>query len=591
MTSIISEMYKESQKKDEYTIFYMGVNAGAFLGILLCGYLGEKIGWSYGFGLAGIFMLFGLIQFWLAQNIFGHIGLKPKKDNKIETKEADTDKRVPFTRWQLGIIVISVVLGILWILNDPASKISEGNFNIFNFQLFGFEGNNVIIIIALILFLILLVYRLTQYSRSTREKLIAVSFFAFLTIFFWAIFEQSPGTLNIFARDYTDRILEGSGATIFKIVNALITIVPLAVISWVLWLLSKKTFKQYQWSNIVLSLSFIIIWGIAIWMISNNFEESSYNVTYSNVNGTTEEVKIVSTKKYAVNDKVKIIDALNISIYDPTNKLNKKNRIEDGYIFNDKDQKLGEGLNATVTNYSKTLKKGAFGTEIENMTVTILNKKGEPVIKTFKVSKKEKEKFAVNSNLILKIEHKVDYDKNQASSSQATISAINDAIEIQASWFAILNSLFIIIFAPFFSKWWESKYNPSANMKFGLGMFLLALGMACVAFGASGIEPGAKTASVSFIWLVLVYLFHTLGELCVSPVGLSYVSKLVPARMIALMFGIWYLAVAIGMKGAGKFGENIDAIADEKGISYFFWILTTLSLAVGLISINFSASN
>ena len=322
-------------------------------------------------------------------------------------------------------------------------------------------------------------------------------------------------------------------------------------------------------------------------MISNNFEESSYNVTYSNVNGTTEEVKIVSTKKYAVNDKVKIIDALNISIYDPTNKLNKKNRIEDGYIFNDKDQKLGEGLNATVTNYNKTLKKGAFGIEIENMTVTIFNKKGEPVIKTFKVSKKEKEKFAVNSNLILKIEHKVDYDKNQASSSQATISAINDAIEIQASWFAILNSLFIIIFAPFFSKWWESKYNPSANMKFGLGMFLLALGMACVAFGASGIEPGAKTASVSFIWLVLVYLFHTLGELCVSPVGLSYVSKLVPARMIALMFGIWYLAVAIGMKGAGKFGENIDAIADEKGISYFFWILTIVSLAVGLISIVF----
>ena len=589
MTSIISEMYKEKPEKKDgaYTIFYMGVNAGAFLGILLCGYLGEKIGWSYGFGLAGIFMLFGLIQFWLAQNIFGHIGLKPKKDNKIETKEADTDKRVPFTRWQLGIIAISVVLGILWILNDPASKISEGNFNIFNFQLFGIEGNNVVITIALILFLILLVYRLTQYSRSTREKLIAVSFFAFLTIFFWAIFEQSPGTLNIFARDYTDRILEGSGATIFKIVNALITIVPLAVISWVLWLLSKKTFKQYQWSNIVLSLSFIIIWGIAIWMISNNFEESSYNVTYSNVNGTTEEVKIVSTKKYAVNDKVKIIDALNISIYDPTDKLNKKNRIEDGYIFNDKDQKLGEGLNATVTNYSKTLKKGAFGTEIENMTVTILNKKGEPVIKTFKVSKKEKEKFAVNSNLILKIEHKVDYDKNQASSSQATISAINDAIEIQASWFAILNSLFIIIFAPFFSKWWESKYNPSANMKFGLGMFLLALGMACVAFGASGIEPGAKTASVSFIWLVLVYLFHTLGELCVSPVGLSYVSKLVPARMIAFMFGIWYLAVAIGMKGAGKFGENIDAIADEKGISYFFWILTIVSLAVGLISIIF----
>jgi proton-dependent oligopeptide transporter, POT family len=72
MVSIISEMYKKHPEKKDgaYTIFYMGVNAGAFFGILLCGYLGEKVGWSWGFGLAGIFMFFGLLQFWLAQNIF-----------------------------------------------------------------------------------------------------------------------------------------------------------------------------------------------------------------------------------------------------------------------------------------------------------------------------------------------------------------------------------------------------------------------------------------------------------------------------------------------------------------------------------------
>jgi POT family proton-dependent oligopeptide transporter len=87
------------------------------------------------------------------------------------------------------------------------------------------------------------------------------------------------------------------------------------------------------------------------------------------------------------------------------------------------------------------------------------------------------------------------------------------------------------------------------------------------------------------IWLVLVYLFHTMGELCISPVGLSYVSKLVPARMIAFMFGVWYLAVAIGMKGAGKFGENVDKIANENGISYFFWMLTIVSLVIAALSI------
>ncbi len=160
-----------------------------------------------------------------------------------------------------------------------------------------------------------------------------------------------------------------------------------------------------------------------------------------------------------------------------------------------------------------------------------------------------------------------------------------DTAEVPASWFGVLNSLFIISFAPLFSKWWESKYNPSANVKYGLGMGLLGLGMACVAFGSSGIEAGAETASVSMIWLILVYLFHTLGELCVSPVGLSYVSKLVPGKMIAFMFGIWYLAIAIGNKVAGIFGESSEAIAKENGISYFFWILTIIPIALGLFSI------
>jgi len=434
MTSIISEMYKDRPEKKDgaYTIFYMGVNAGAFFGILLCGYLGEKVGWSWGFGLAGIFMFFGTLQFWLAQNIFGNIGLKPvKSETKVEL--IGDDKLNPFSPIQLALIGVMVLLGLLWIIFEPAKIISDGAIDMFNFEVAGLAGNNFTILLALALFIGLLIYRLMNYNQITKEKMIAVTFFAFLTIFFWAIFEQSPGTLTIFAKDYTNRVLEGNTGVIFKIINALITVVPLAIITWVLYLLFKQTFKNYAVSNIILSISFIIVWSIGLWMLYDQYNDAS--------------------------------------------------------------------------------------------------------------------------------------------------------LEVPASWFSTLNSLFIIALAPLFSKWWESKYNPSANMKYGIGMFLLALGMACVAFGAMGIKPGAQTASVSMIWLILVYLFHTMGELCISPVGLSYVSKLVPARMIAMMFGIWYLAVAIGMKGAAKFGENIDKIADENGISYFFWMLTIVSVSVGLLSI------
>ena len=454
MTSIISEMYKDRPEKKDgaYTLFYMGVNAGAFFGILLCGYLGEKVGWSYGFGLAGIFMFFGMLQFWLSQNIFGDIGLKPTAESKAKAESSDTDKRNPFTSIDLILIAISAGLGLLWIINDPASKISGGTIDIFGFL--GDNGNNIAILTALGTFIVLLVSRLLRYSQITREKMIAVTFFAFLTIFFWAIFEQSPNSLTIFASDYTNRVLEGSWSTFFLIINSLITVVPLAIITWVLYLLFKQTFKNYAIANVILSASFVIIWGIAIWMLIKDFYSA-------------------------------------------------------GYLM----------LSDSTLEFLK----------IEKVTKPIT--------------------------------------------------------EVPATWFSTLNSLFIISLAPLFSKWWESKYNPSANVKYGIGMGLLALGMACVAIGATGIEPGAKTASVSMIWLILVYLFHTMGELCISPVGLSYVSKLVPARMIAFMFGVWYLAVAIGMKGAGKFGENIDKIANEHGLSYFFWMLTIVSVVIAVLAV------
>lgn len=435
MTSIISEMYKgHTDKKDgAYTIFYMGVNAGAFLGIMLCGYLGEKVGWSYGFGLAGIFMLFGLLQFWYAQDIFGKVGLKPKKETVQETSEEEGGKRNPFPTWQLALSGLASLLGLIWILNDPISKISEGAVNVLNFQFLGYSGPTITIISAFLIFIVLLVFRLTKYSKVTRDRMIAVSFFAFITIFFWSIFEQAPGSLTIFARDYTNRVLEGNAGFTFKIINSLITLVPLGIITWVLLRLFRQTFAKYRLSNLFLGTSFVIIWGIALWMLYVEF--------------------------------------------------------------------------------------------------------------------------------------------------------LKEVAEVQASWFGILNSLYIITFAPLFSRWWESKYNPNANTKYAIGMFLLGLGMACVAFGARNITPGAQTAAVSMIWLVLVYLFHTLGELCVSPVALSYVSKLVPARMIAFMFGIWNLAIAIGMKLAGVFGEASEGIAEEHGLSYFFWILTIISWVLGVLSI------
>jgi len=438
MTSILSEIYKDHPEKKDgaYTIFYMGVNSGSFFGILLCGYLGEQVGWSLGFGLAGIFMFFGLLQFWFSQDIFGNIGLKPKKATQGENVQkavTDEDKRNPFTAFQLVLIGVMILLGLLWIVFEPVKIISKGAVDIFDFSVLGFSGNNFTILLALALFLVLLLIRIPRYSRVIRDRMIAVTFFAFLAAFFWAIFEQAPGTLTIFARDYTHRMLEGNAGLIFKLANASLTVIPLGIITWVLFKLFGQTFRHYTLANVILGSSFVIVWGIALWMLKNQFSR--------------------------------------------------------------------------------------------------------------------------------------------------------ETLEVPASWFSTLNSLFVISLAPLFTKFWDSRFNPPANYKYGLGMLLLAIGAACIAFGAGSIEVGARTGSVSMIWLILVYLFFTMGELCISPVGLSYVSKLVPARMIAVMFGIWYLAVAIGMKAAAKFGESIDRVADEKGISYFFWMLASIAFGAAVLAV------
>jgi len=367
ISSIVGQLYKtEGRDKDAgYTIFYMGINSGAFLGILLCGYIGEKIGWHYGFGLAGIFMFFGMLQFYYAQKIFGSIGLI-EKSNITENENQN--------------------------LSNIENKIS---------------------------------------SKIIYDRLTVIVIFSFCVIFFWWAFEQAGGSMTIFASDYTNRILEGSGALIFKIFNSLITVVPMLIITYIVYLLSLNTFSTYKLSSLFLIISFFIIWFIIIWMLSREFN--------------------------------------------------------------------------------------------------------------------------------------------------------NKSTEVPASWYGILNSFFIIVFAPLISKIWQSKYNISGPYKFGIGLILLAIGFAILSFGSINIPLGAKTASVSMIFLILAYFFHTMGELCISPVGLSYVSKLAPKNLVGLMFGVWFVANFIANTAAGFTGSYIDPIVENYGMSVFFLIFTIIPTAAGLI--------
>jgi len=200
--------------------------------------------------------------------------------------------------------------------------------------------------------------------------------------------------MTVFALDYTERDLTGNGAGIFKVINTIISIVPMVVLTYVLLKLFAVTFKHYSLSNIFLGLGFLGVWILIVIMLKEQYSDK--------------------------------------------------------------------------------------------------------------------------------------------------------ATEVPAGWFQVFNSLFIICLAPAFSKLWEKNISflKSGPVKFALGLILLGLGFAILAFGAMGIDTseGATVVKVSMIWLIVAYLFHTLGELCISPVGLSYVSKLAPARLVGLMFGVFFVS-------------------------------------------------
>lgn len=211
---MVGQLYPDSSAKKDagYTIFYMGINAGAFLGSLLCGYIGEKIGWHYGFGLAGVFMFFGMLQFYFGQRIFGVIGDKPK----IKNEEVNND-------------------------TDPTDHASSG--------------------------------------KIIKDRLIVVAVLIIASIFFFLAFEQAGGSMTIFAKNYTQRVLEGGSALTFKWVDAILTLFPILVVTYVLLKLSSKIFNKYPLTILFTIVSFVSIAILGFWKIHREFTALETEVT------------------------------------------------------------------------------------------------------------------------------------------------------------------------------------------------------------------------------------------------------------------------------------------------------------------------
>lgn len=329
ISAIVGDLYPEGGARRDagFSLFYMGINVGAFLGQIITGYLGEAVGWHWGFSAAGVGMLLGLLVYWFrAGSTLGPIGMDIVRDPNpaVQHKRENTAKMLAYGI--LGLIVLLFVLATSGTLTlDP--------------QAIGANLTYVMLGLAAAFFL----YLLFLAGLSAEEKkrvLVIVVLFVFAAVF-WSAFEQAPTSLNLFAKDFTERNIGG--------------------------------------------------------------------------------------------------------------------------------------------------------------------------------------------------------------------------FEVPATWFQSINSLFVIMLAPVFAGLW-TKLGPrdlSAPMKFALGLALAGIGFALMIIPANALAAGT-VVKVGAIWLVMSYFFQTLGELSLSPVGLSSMTKLSPRKFVSQMMGIWFLASAIGNLIGGLVGGHVN---------------------------------
>ena len=352
ISAIVGDLYPEGGARRDagFSIFYMGINTGAFFGQLVTGFLGEKVGWHFGFGAAGVGMLIGLAWFAArSKSTLGDLGTQPTRDpDPVKQRRSETIIKATLIGGLTVLVIVIVLAATGTILLNPKS--------------IGAYMTYVLVGVAVVYFGYIFIFGGLTGDEKKRVGVIFI-LFVFAAIF-WAAFEQAPTSLNLFAKDFTNRSLLG-------------------------W-------------------------------------------------------------------------------------------------------------------------------------------------------------------------------------------------EIPATWFQSVNSAFIILFAPIFAALWLAMARRgmelSSPTKFAIGLLLAGVGFAVMIFAANIVVRSNGVIKVSFLWLTISYLFQTLGELSLSPVGLSSMTKLSPRKYVGQMMGIWFLASSVGNLIAGLVGGRVNP--EELGQMPILFIGTTAALVV-----------
>ena len=271
ISTIVGSLYKDNDDRREsgYTIFYMSINIGSTLGFLICSYLGEKIGWHYGFGAAGVGMTFGVYQFIKYRHLLGSAGAEPN-----DMPDEKRSNLVKWTKLSLVLMFIVIGMGLLGLISVEPRAFAEN----FAYFLTGVAG---------LYFIYLFVF--AGLNSDERKNLLLLFVLFIGAAAFWSGFDQSASSLSIFARDYTDLTIGGFAMPIgwLQFANPILVVTFAPIVAGMWAYLGRVNMNpslplKFAIGLLFMALSFIVmIYAVRLAMVSAPVAMQWLLITYA----------------------------------------------------------------------------------------------------------------------------------------------------------------------------------------------------------------------------------------------------------------------------------------------------------------------
>lgn len=512
ISTIVGTLYPDGSPKRDggFTIFYIGINLGAAMAPLLCGYIGETYGWEKGFGLAAIGMLVGTAIF-VAPNLISQILI-------LLTSLASAIGLFWFNAGESFSMISNIFVAVACLISGLVAFVAIGRGGLPKEAGGPPEG--------------------APYFSNLVKVLVGTAILIPLFVIFVSGFTVLPGVDDqvMLINEETVSTLESSESPLIRGVAEFVKeasrpaglVLILAGIGALIYLMREafrmdKVARERMWVVFILTFFMFIFWAF--------FEQSGSSVnnfTDRNVN------RVTGTTPVVADDVGRSVQLRLVANGDTNDQLDFLSQ-----------EFLGH-------------KNGApgFGTQLDRAIRGVESIKEEGKGMSEEELAEMIEKVTTHPTLTMTgLTYLREFAKSDAASEQdetvewtfveENVGTIGlGGAEIPASVFQAVNPIYIMIFGLIFTALWgflgARGLEPSTPVKFGLGLLQLGLGFAMLYFGAQ-YNVGGKVAAY---WLLLMYLLLTTGELCSSPVGLSMVTKLTPSHLVNTVMGSWFLATA-----------------------------------------------